>query len=111
MSTSNFLVIPTSFLFDMPTSLLFVRSRCLIESFLVDTLTGTEGIRRETLLSFLESILLDISISFFDTTRSLTILMNESLFCNNSTANELLTKQLEIVTTGREGTLLDITPE
>ena len=78
---------------------------------MVDTLTGTEGIRRETLLSFLESILLDISISFFDTTRSLTILMNESLFCNNSTANELLTKQLEIVTTGREGTLLDITPE
>ena len=37
------------------------------------------------------------------------MLTNKSLFCNNSTANELLSKKLGITTTGREGTLLDIT--
>ena len=49
--------------------------------------------------------------SLFVTARSLTILKNESLFYNNSTANELSSKQLGITTTGREGTLLDITSE
>ena len=67
------------FLFGMPTFLLFFRSRNLTESFLVDTLTGTEGIRRETLLWFLEIILFDMATSFFDTDRSLTMLMNHYL--------------------------------
>ena len=39
------------------------------------------------------------------------MLTNEWLFFNNSTANELLSKQLGITTTGREGTLLYITSE
>ena len=103
-----FLGMPTTFLFGMPKYLLFLRSRCLTEYVLVDTLTGTEGIRRETLLSFLESMLFNMTTSFFDTTRSLTMLTNESLFCNNSSANELLIKQLRIMKTGREETLLDI---
>ena len=95
----------------MPIFLLFIRSRCLTESFLVDTLRGNEGIRRETLLPFLESMLFDMTTSYFDTARSLIMLTNESLFCNNSTVNELLMKQLGIMTTGRERTLLDITSE
>ena len=37
------------------------------------------------------------------------MLRNESLFCNNSTANGLLSKQSWTTTTGREGTVLDIT--
>ena len=80
----------------MPIFLLFIRSRCLTESFLVDTLRVNESIRRETLLLFLESMLFDMTTSLFDTARSLTMLTNESLFCNNSTANELLMKQLGI---------------
>ena len=39
------------------------------------------------------------------------MLTHESLFCNNSTANKLLSKQLGITTIGREGTLLDIASE
>ena len=77
-----------NYVVGIPTSLIFVRSRCLTQIFWVDILTGTEGIRRETLLSLLESMVFDMLTYSFDTALSLIMLTNESLFCNNSTANE-----------------------